>query len=296
MAFPVVLSPQRFKTYIIIKQTRHTMTIQNHLKKLTYLIITASVLLWGCESTLNSGSSTGTGTMVVKLHDAPVDYDEVNISVARVEVNNTENEDGWIVISEPNETYNILELVNGDVEILADAELEEGTYEQIRLVLNDENTVVIDGQSYNLFVPSGAQSGLKLNINAEIQEGIQYTLLLDFDASRSVVKRGMTDQYNLKPVIRATNEAITGNISGTILPAGTEASIYAIQVSDTLSTTFADSVTGEFTLMGLEGGTYTVSVDPDEEAGFESASVEGLEVTVGEDNTIGDVELVATEE
>jgi len=234
--------------------------------------------------------------MVVKLHDAPVDYDEVNISVARVEVNNTENEDGWIVISEPNETYNILELVNGDVEILADAELEEGTYEQIRLVLNDENTVVIDGQSYNLFVPSGAQSGLKLNINAEIQEGIQYTLLLDFDASRSVVKRGMTDQYNLKPVIRATNEAITGNISGTILPAGTEASIYAIQVSDTLSTTFADSVTGEFTLMGLEGGTYTVSVDPDEEAGFESASVEGLEVTVGEDNTIGDVELVATEE
>src|SRR6056297_851020 len=208
MAFPVVLSPQRFKTYIIIKQTRHTMTIQNHLKKLTYLIITASVLLWGCESTLNSGSGSGTGTMVVKLHDAPVDYDAVNISVARVEVNNTENDDGWIVISEPNQTYNILELVNGDVEILADAELEAGTYEQIRLVLNDENTVVIDGQSYNLFVPSGAQSGLKLNINAEIVEGIQYTLLLDFDASRSVVKRGATDQYNLKPVIRATNEAI----------------------------------------------------------------------------------------
>lgn len=270
------------------------MSIQKQIKTLSFLLITVSILFWGCESTLDSESGTGTGSMVVKLHDAPVDYDEVNISVARVEVNNTDTDEGWIVLSEPNETYNILELVNGNVQILADAELEVGTYEQIRLILNDENTVVIDGQSYEMKVPSGAQTGLKLNVNAEIREGIEYTLLLDFDASRSVVKRGMQDVYNLKPVVRATNEAITGNISGSVIPAEAKAAIYAIQAPDTLSTTFADSVSGEFTLVGLEAGTYTVSVEPREE-GFESTSLEDQGVTVGETNNIGTIELTATD-
>lgn len=266
------------------------MSIQKQLKTLGFLIVSASLLFWGCESATDSGAGSGTGTMVVKLHDAPVDYDEVNISVARVEVNNTQNEEGWVVISEPNEIYNILDLVNGDVAVLADAELEVGTYEQIRLVLNNENSVVIDGVSSNLFVPSGAQSGLKLNVNAEIREGFQYTLLLDFDASRSVVKRGMQDQYNLKPVIRATNEAITGNISGTVQPADARAAVYAIQDSDTLSTTFADTVSGEFMLLGLEEGSYTVSADPRED-GHDSESVESVDVTVGDINNIGEIEL-----
>lgn len=269
------------------------MSIQKYLTKTALIVLTASLFFWGCESTLNSGTGSGTGSMVVKLHDAPVDYDEVNISVARVEVNNGQTEEGWVVISEPNETYNILELVNGDMAVLADAELEVGIYEQIRLVLNDENTVVIDGQSYDLFVPSGAQSGLKLNVNAEIKEGIEYTLLLDFDANRSVVKRGNQDLYNLQPVVRATNEAITGNITGSVIPVESRAAIYAISESDTLSTTFADTVSGEFMLVGLEEGVYTVSVEPREE-GFESASVSDVEVTLGENSTVGEIDVTAT--
>lgn len=264
------------------------MSIQKYVTKIALLILTASIFFLGCESTLDSGSSTG--SIVVKLHDAPVDYDEVNISVARVEVNNGETDEGWIVISEPNETYNILELVNGDMTVLADAQLEVGTYEQIRLILDDNNTVVIDGQSYDLFVPSGAQTGLKLNINAEIREGIEYTLLLDFDASRSVVKRGVQDLYNLQPVVRATNEAITGNISGSVTPVESRAAIYAIAGSDTLSTTYADTVSGEFMLVGLEEGAYTVSVEPREE-GFESKSLTGVEVTLGENNAIGEIDV-----
>lgn len=269
------------------------MSIQKQFKTLIYTALMATLLFWGCESTLNTESGSGTGSMVVKLHDAPVDYDEVNISVARVEVNNTETDSGWVVISEPDETYNILDLVNGDMAVLADAELEVGTYEQIRLILNDENTVVIDGKSYELFVPSGEQTGLKLNINAEIREGIQYTLLLDFDANRSVVKRGNQDLYNLKPVVRATNEAITGNISGTVLPVDARATVYAIQESDTLSTTFADTVSGEFTLVGLEEGSYTVSAEPKED-GFETENMDGISVMVGEDNNIGEIELSAS--
>jgi len=266
------------------------MSIQKQFKTVIFTVLTAALLFWGCQSSTDSGTE-GTGTMLVKLHDAPVDYDEVNISIERVEVNNTESaEEGWIIISEPNEVYNILDLVNGEFEILANAELEAGTYKQIRLILDNKNTVVIDGESFDLFVPSGVQTGVKLNIDAEIREGIEYTLLLDFDANRSVVKQGGTSQYNLQPVIRATNEAITGNVSGTIMQAEARAAVFAVSGSDTLSTTFADLESGDFMLVGLPQGSYNVSVEARED-GFESALVNGVEVTLGDTHNMGNVEL-----
>lgn len=271
------------------------MSIQKQLRTLSLTVLTAALLFWGCDSTLDSGTE-GTGTMLVKLHDAPVDYDEVNISIARVEVNNTESEgEGWITISEPNEVYNILDLVNGEFEILANVELEAGTYKQIRLILTNENTVVIEGESYDLFVPSGVQTGVKLNIDAEIREGIEYTLLLDFDANRSVIQQGETNQYNLQPVIRATNEATTGNVSGTIMQAEARAAAFAISGSDTLSTTFADLESGEFMLIGLPEGSYTVSVEARED-GFESALFNGVEVTLGDTHNLGNVELGSSDQ
>ncbi|PWN05281.1 DUF4382 domain-containing protein [Rhodohalobacter mucosus] len=250
------------------------------------------ILITGCS--LNS--DPGVGTLQVKLHDNAADYEEVNILVERVDVNNTSGDDGWQTISEPNETYNILELINGQFELIANAQLEAGIYEQIRLVVSrDQNTVVKDGQSYGLFVPSGAETGVKLNINAEIEEGIQYVLLLDFDAEKSVVETGAADNpgFILQPVIRATPEAISGNIGGTVSPVEANAAVYAITgfntpEADTLSTTYADEVTGEFLLVGLEEGTYTVSADANS---YGPVSVENVEVTIGETNDVGTIEL-----
>lgn len=233
------------------------------------------------------------GTFQVKLHDAPADYDEVNIFIERVEVNNTTGNEGWQTISEPNASFNLLELTNGVFEMIADVELEVGTYPQIRLILSsDDNSVVIDGEAHGLFVPSGAETGVKLNVNAEIRAGIVYTLLLDFDALRSVVKTGQsaTPGYLLKPVIRATNEAITGNIGGVVTPFEARAVVYAIAGSDTLSTTFADENNGEFLLVGLEEGEYDISVEPRTE-GFEATRFEEINVTVNETTDLGAIEL-----
>ena len=266
----------------------------NTLKKLkvTALFGTMVALFaWGCDISPDAG--TGTGTMQVKMHDNPAHYDEVNVSVERVEVNRSEGDQGWQTISEPNEVYNILELVNGEFAVLADAELETGTYQQIRLILDDNNSIVIDGESFPLTVPSGAQTGLKLNINAEIEEGVVYTLLLDFDADRSVVKRGMQDHYNLRPVIRATAEAESGNIGGTV---NAESTIRAIldagtAEADTVSTTFSDSETGEFLLVGLEENSYTVNFEPADEEAYEGTEIDDVEVILGETTDLGEIEL-----
>lgn len=234
------------------------------------------------------------GNLEVRLYDAPLDSaDEVNISVRQVQINQTSDEEsGWTVINTPDQTYNLLELTNGAFEVLGDTALAPGTYQQIRLVLNETgNNIVVDGQVYDLEVPSGAESGLKLNVNTEIEAGVEYVLLLDFDAARSVVEAGNEQsgvRYLLRPVIRANNQAQTGNIAGTVDPAESEPIIYAIQNSDTLASSIADTVSGEFRLIGLAEGSYTVSVDPRTD-GYEITDTTGVEVTVGETSELGTI-------
>lgn len=260
---------------------------QNIKEFITGTLALGMLFMAGCSL----DSNPGMGTLQVKMHDAPANYDEVNIFIERVDVNNTTGDQGWVTISEPNQSYDLLELTNGTFVVLADAELEVGTYPQIRLVVSrDANTVVIDGESFGLFVPSGAETGVKLNVNAEIREGITYTLLLDFDALRSVVKTGQAPNpgYILQPVIRATNEALTGNIGGVVEPFDVNAVVYAIAGEDTLSTTFPNEENGEFLLVGLEEGSYTVSAVAD---GYTSTHLEDVEVTLNETNDVGTIVL-----
>ncbi|MEX0593737.1 MAG: DUF4382 domain-containing protein [Balneolaceae bacterium] len=238
----------------------------------------------------------GTGTMEVRMHDAPGDYDEVNVFIERVEVNREESEEGWQVIAEPNRVFDLLELVNGAYEVLGEEELESGTYRQIRLIVRQEGTHVIEnGEEVELTVPSGEQTGLKLNVNAVIEPDTRYVLVLDFDADRSIVKRGNSGMgYLLKPVIRANSLATTGTISGTATPEA-RAAAYAIlnagtAEADTVSGTFADETDGQFKLSSLPEDTYTVSIVPREE-GFEEHHEEDVEVTAGEDTNIGEIDL-----
>ncbi|MDZ7807001.1 MAG: DUF4382 domain-containing protein [Gracilimonas sp.] len=161
------------------------------------------------------------------------------------------------------------------------------------MLSRDGHSVVTDGVVHDMFIPSGAETGIKLNVNAEIQPDITYTMLLDFDASRSVVVTGTEvsgENYILKPVIKATNQAITGNIEGTVSPADAKPVVYAIANGDTLSSTFADTTSGNFRLIGLEEGSYTVSVDPTN-TNYIAKDTLGVTVTVDETNDIGTLEL-----
>ncbi len=257
------------------------------------LFFAASVLLVGC----GTGSNSGSGSMTVEMTDAPIDSaDAVNVFIERVEVNKEGSAEGWVTLNEPQQEYDLLELTNGATTVIGSSELEAGTYQQIRLILSqDGHSVEVDGKVHDMMVPSGPQTGVKLNINAEIQEDIEYVLLLDFDASRSVVEAGQNNpevKYLLKPVISAKEKAITGNIEGTVNPADAEPLVYAIANSDTLASTVADTADGYFKLIGLEEGSYTVSVDPRNDD-YQSADEENVGVTVGETNDIGTIELSA---
>lgn len=240
------------------------------------------MLVTGCVMMVACGDKEGGAAKIqVVMVDAPAEYDAVLIDVQEVQVNtSSDEENGWESLEEAEPgIYNLLELTNGEEAFLGEIELPEGRLGQVRLILGDQNELVIGEDTLELTVPSGSQSGLKVNINADIVEGVAYKLILDFDAGRSVVKRGNSGAYNLKPVIRAQMDAQTGAIEGAVSPAGADVIVYAIQGEDSVSS-YPDEA-GAYLIRALTEGTYNVVAVPASES-FTKATIEALEVKIGE--------------
>lgn len=172
--------------------------------------------------------------------------------------------------------------------ISMDLDLPSGKISQVRLKLGDQNSVKIDGETHELKTPSGQQSGLKLKIDATLTEGISYSVLLDFDAARSVVKAGNSGNFNLKPVIRVITAAVDGAIKGNVNPAAASPAVFAIIGEDTLGTSFANE-NGNFMILGLDAVTYNVSFAPQSE--YAEKTIENVEVAIGNVTDLGTVEL-----
>jgi hypothetical protein len=208
----------------------------------------------------STSPEAGQGQIKITMVDAPADYAEINIVVTRVEVHKSgfDSTSGWIVINNNTATYNLLTLRNGASIILGNHSLDAGTYSQIRLIIGTGSNIVVDGVVYPLEIPSGEQSGLKLNHAFVIESGNLYELILDFDAAHSIVLTGV-GQYKLKPVIRVVPLLISGTISGQINPVSAAGYVYAINGTDT-SCTIAEPITGSFKLMALLERTYRIEV------------------------------------
>lgn len=261
-----------------------------------YLLATfiLSVFLASCDSQ----SDTAPGSLRVSLTDAPAEYDAVYIDIREVLVHSDasadDDESEWTVINDHPVRVNLLDLTNGRQEILGEEELQPGQLRQVRLVLGDDNELVIDGASHELTTPSAQQSGLKLNINAEIESDKIYNLLLDFDASRSIVQAGASGKFILKPVIRTVHLEETGAIAGTVEPADLQPWVYTLADGDTLAGTRADS-DGSFLMIGIPTGTYQVSVEPSAEE-FNSTVIPQIEVTAPDTSFLETIELEGSTE
>ncbi|NEM96382.1 DUF4382 domain-containing protein [Pontibacter burrus] len=249
-------------------------------------------LVWfsACESD-NESNGAGTSKLQVRMTDAPGDYEEVNVEIESVQVHREANggEDGWVTLDEINPgIYNLLDFANGRDTLLASAELPAGRISQIRLILGDENTVKLkNGNIVNLKTPSGQTSGVKLQVNANLEADVTYVMLLDFDAARSVVPKG-NGGYNLKPVIRVISQAVAGGIKGTVTPAEYKPGIYVISAQNDTLGGFAND-NGDFLIKGVPAGTYTVKFYT--EGGAHDKQVDNVTVSQNAIKDLGTIEL-----
>ena len=206
----------------------------------------------------DSTATASTSTYNIRMTDGPGPYNAVYIDLQAVEITGA---DGKAVMLNVNPgIYNLLNFSNGVDTLIATGGLSVSSVEQIRLILGTRNTIVVNNVSYPLSTPSAEQSGLKLQVHHTLQAGVEYSVLLDFDANKSIVEEG-NGTYKLKPVIRTIEAAISGSIKGTITPVGTVAFVTATSAS---ASTFTSSVTstGNFMLKGLPAGIYSVTVTP----------------------------------
>jgi len=195
--------------------------------------------------------------VTVQMTDAPGDYDAVMVDVQGVEI--VSDGGGVVLLNTEAGIYNLLEFSNGLQTLIATGDLDAGTVSQIRLILGANNTVTVDGVVYPLSTPSASQSGLKLQIHQVFEPGIAYSILLDFDANQSIVVKG-TGEYQLKPVIRTIDAAVSGSIKGSITPVGVIATVTA--TSNGVSYSTVTNLSGNFLIAGLPVGTYDITVTP----------------------------------
>jgi len=98
---------------------------------------------------------------------------------------------------------NLLDLDGKALSTLVDVSLLPATFHQLRLVLGGDNSVMADGKTQPLKVPSAQQSGLKIMGDWEVKAGFATEIHLLFDVDKSVhFNRGQG--YMLKPTINAT--------------------------------------------------------------------------------------------
>lgn len=249
------------------------------MKLLSATLAAAGLALSGCGGGGGIGGtgSAAQGTLRVSMTDAPAcGYDAVNVTVQKVRVNQSatagDTDGGWSeIVLAPAKRIDLLTLTNGVLETLGETALPAGKYTQLRLVLaaNDSatplaNSVIPTGSTeVALTTPSAAQTGLKVNLDLDVAADKIADLVIDFDACKSVVKRGNSGQYNLKPVLSATpvlSDAglrVVGYVDPSIALPSTLVSVQAGGVP--VKATVPD-VTGKFVLYPVPAGNYDLVV------------------------------------
>lgn len=194
------------------------------------LLATGALVLAGCGGS-SGGSSDDTGQVSFSMTDAPVDdAAQVVIAMTEFELKPAEGEAFRVaVIPDEGQGYRALDLLaftNGESALLIDGEeVPAGEYEWLRIYFEEEASFVMldDGGVYPLFIPSGAQTGYKLNSGFTVPVNDSVAYMLDFDLRKSLRlppglggPNGEDRTYLLRPTVRIMNAEETGGVEGTV--------------------------------------------------------------------------------
>ncbi|RKZ10955.1 hypothetical protein DRQ32_06635 [bacterium] len=273
----------------------HTMLTHNSLRILLPLILVAALVGCGDDNPTDSGAEAP-GTLRMSLMDAPTPIEGVealHLTVSAVRVNAAADADGdddggWYdilpdTLTVEERTFDLLLFANGESVILGEELLPAGHYEQIRLVIEESN-VTVDGTVYDLKIPSGSTSGLKLIHGFDIHPDGFTALMLDFDVGRSLFATppGSTN-FKLKPVIRVVSEELAGRITGTVLPVDIDAMVMAVSAAlEDTATAMVEPATGEYVIGALLAGSYDVTAMA---PGYLNQTITDIGVIAGADTT-----------
>jgi len=169
------------------------------------------------------------GFLTVALTDAPVDdAAEVIVVFTGIELQRSGGNSISIDFDTPR-SIDLLSFREGRTTNLVEGtSLLPGDYEWIRLRVRAEENLqngsrirLRDGRQFPLYIPSGLESGLKLNRRFRVAQGATTRLLIDFDLRKSVIAPpGQGPNWILRPALRLVDQLEVGNLTGTVDIAG----------------------------------------------------------------------------
>jgi hypothetical protein len=202
--------------------------------RLAMLTVTmvGSVLLAGCSGGGGDGGG-GNGRVNLSITDAPVDdVDSVVIQFSGVAFKRAGAAAEVVQNLTPSpRQIDLLQYQEGRAALLLDqVTMPAGNYEWVRLIVDNEPNVrdsylmLANGQECEVRVPSGAESGLKLNRGFTLAAEGMVALTIDFDLRKSLhappgqqgSTPSCTQAYLLRPTLRIVDDANVGAIAGSI--------------------------------------------------------------------------------
>lgn len=270
------------------------------MKKILLTFLAAAFIMSGCTKTTDE---QGTGKLIVKLTDDPFNISYVEsatVTITKIEVRKARQPDGnpFIVVSEDTLTMDLLALRNGITKDLPAIDLPQGSYDLIRLYVDNAGLKIKDQPlEYNVKVPSGHQTGIKIFISPalNVEGGLTSELLLDFDLARSFVMRGNlthaagVNGFIFKPCIRATNNSTAGRIEGLVtdtLNAKIKEAKLWVKKDTVIATAYSDTL-GHYAFIGVPAGSYSVYATKEN---YDTVSYSNVNVIAG-NRTIKDFVL-----
>lgn len=196
----------------------------------TTLVSAMLFVLAGCSG---GGSAAGNGRLDLSITDAPVDdASSVVVQFSGVAFKRA-GESAEIVqnLSPSPRQLDLLEYQEGRAALLlSGVSLPAGNYEWVRLIVDNQTNVrdsyitLTTGQECELRVPSGAESGLKLNRGFTLPADGSVALTIDFDLRKSIhappgqqgATPDCTQAYLMRPTLRIVDDANVGAIDGEV--------------------------------------------------------------------------------
>lgn len=283
--------------------------------------VIAAMLLAGCA---DGGSPTvgGSGKTSVLLTDAPFPYDSVtsvDVYIERIEAStdgDTTRLDGpnWVLIAEPQRTFNLLELQNGQTALLGETTIPAGQYKALRMRLDTRRSQVMARRGamnvdWGGYAPTPT---LYAFVERPLEVGDEGgSIVIDFDVGRSFLCPGVvcTNTLTFFPVFRAVNSGATGAITGEVRGqtddgltsiANAAVTVYRSELSFPGSPLWAAATgktdaQGRFTIAYLVPGVYGIRIDAPRGARLVGADRPNVEVRARQQTNAGTITLAQGE-
>jgi hypothetical protein len=199
--------------------------------RISFPAVTISMALGLAACSGGSGSGDETGRLSLAITDAPVDDASsvvVQFSGVAFKRAGAASEQVQDLTPSPRQ-LDLLQYQEGRAALLLDGvTLPAGDYEWIRLIVDNETGVrdsyitLTGGEECELRVPSGAESGLKLNRGFTLPADGSIALTIDFDLRKSIhappgqqgSAEACTQGYLMRPTLRIVDDANVGAIAG----------------------------------------------------------------------------------